>query len=493
MSATAQNTAKNAAPKTAITPTRAEDFPEWYQQVIKAADLAENAPVRGCMIIKPYGYAIWENIQRLLDDKIKDCGVQNAYFPLLIPIEYLSKEAEHIDGFAKECAVVTHHRLEKDAAGKLVPAPAAKLEAPFVIRPTSETIIGEAMAGWINSYRDLPYKLNQWCNVMRWELRPRIFLRTTEFLWQEGHNAFASAEEARADALHMLGVYREFMENSLALPVFAGEKTADERFPGAIATYTVEAMMQDGKALQAGTSHDLGQTFSKSANIKFQGRDGQEHFAHTTSWGVSTRSIGGLIMTHGDDDGVIMPPAVAPYPVVIIPFVKDEAGRGAVIAHCQKLAAQIKSLGIRVHVDVTEERSSNKMWKYIKSGVPLRVEVGDKEMAAGQVTVTPRDLGKDAKQTIGTDQFLAELPNTLMALQTRLLDRARKFRDTHVFDVKTVADIAEFYKADKMGLVRADAAILNDPALVAVRKEFSLSPRCLPFDTPGTVLIGRSY
>jgi prolyl-tRNA synthetase len=493
MSATAQNTAKNAAPKTAITPTRAEDFPEWYQQVIKAADLAENAPVRGCMIIKPYGYAIWENIQRLLDDKIKDCGVQNAYFPLLIPIEYLSKEAEHIDGFAKECAVVTHHRLEKDAAGKLVPAPAAKLEAPFVIRPTSETIIGEAMAGWINSYRDLPYKLNQWCNVMRWELRPRIFLRTTEFLWQEGHNAFASAEEARADALHMLGVYREFMENSLALPVFAGEKTADERFPGAIATYTVEAMMQDGKALQAGTSHDLGQTFSKSANIKFQGRDGQEHFAHTTSWGVSTRSIGGLIMTHGDDDGVIMPPAVAPYPVVIIPFVKDEAGRGAVIAHCQKLAAQIKSLGIRVHVDVTEERSSNKMWKYIKSGVPLRVEVGDKEMAAGQVTVTPRDLGKDAKQTIGTDQFLAELPKTLMALQTRLLDRARKFRDTHVFDVKTVADIAEFYKADKMGLVRADAAILNDPALVAVRKEFSLSPRCLPFDAPGTVLIGRSY
>lgn len=493
MSTTAQNTAKNATPKTAITPTRAEDFPEWYQQVIKAADLAENAPVRGCMIIKPYGYAIWENIQRLLDEKIKDCGVQNAYFPLLIPIEYLSKEAEHIDGFAKECAVVTHHRLEKDASGKLVPAPAAKLESPFVIRPTSETIIGEAMAGWINSYRDLPYKLNQWCNVMRWELRPRIFLRTTEFLWQEGHNAFASAEEARADALQMLQVYREFMENSLALPVFAGEKTADERFPGAIATYTVEAMMQDGKALQAGTSHDLGQTFAKSANIKFQGRDGQEHFAHTTSWGVSTRSIGGLIMTHGDDDGVMMPPAVAPYPVVIIPFIKDEAGRGAVIDHCQKLAAQIKSLGIRVHVDVTEERSSNKMWKYIKSGVPLRVEVGDKEMAAGQVTVTPRDLGKDAKQTITTDQFLAELPKTLAALQTRLLDRARKFRDAQVFDVKTVADIAEFYRADKMGLVRADAAMLNDPALVAVRKEFSLSPRCLPFDAPGTVLIGRSY
>jgi len=489
-----QPAAKAAAPKTAISPTRDEDFPLWYQEVIKQADMAENAPVRGCMIIKPYGYAVWENIQKHLDARIKDNDVQNAYFPLLIPIEYLSKEAEHIDGFAKECAVVTHHRLEKNADGKLVPAPSALLPEPFVIRPTSETIIGETLSGWIKSYRDLPYKLNQWCNVMRWELRPRIFLRTTEFLWQEGHNCFETADEARADSLKMLDVYREFMENCLALPVFAGEKTADERFPGAIATYTVEAMMQDGKALQAGTSHDLGQTFSKSANIKFQGRDGKEHFAHTTSWGVSTRTIGGLIMTHGDDDGVIMPPVVAPYPVVIVPFIRDDAGKSAVFEYCQKLAAQIKSAGFRVHLDLTEERSGNKIWKYVKSGVPLRVEVGEKEMAAGQVTHTRRDIGKDSKQTVPVAQFLAELPELLQSIQDGLLARATKFRDAHVFDVKSVAEIAEFYRAEKMGFVRADTAILNDPKFAEVRKEFSLSPRCMPFaDNGQKVLIARSY
>jgi prolyl-tRNA synthetase len=284
------------------------------------------------------------------------------------------------------------------------------------------------------------------------------------------------------------------MENCLALPVFSGEKTADERFPGAIATYTVEAMMQDGKALQAGTSHDLGQTFSKSANIKFQGRDGKEHFAHTTSWGVSTRSIGGLIMTHGDDDGVIMPPVVAPYPVVIVPFIRDDAGKSAVFEYCQKLAAQIKSAGFRVHLDLTEERSGNKIWKYVKSGVPLRVEVGDKEMAAGQVTHTRRDIGKDSKQTVPVAQFLAELPQLLQSIQDSLLARATKYRDAHVFDVKSVAEIAEFYRAEKMGFVRADTTILNDPKFAEARKEFSLSPRCMPFaDNGQKVLIARSY
>lgn len=491
MSSTA---AKAAAPKSAISPTRAEDFPQWYQAVIKEADMAENAPVRGCMIIKPYGYAVWENIQKHLDARIKDNDVQNAYFPLLIPIEYLSKEAEHIDGFAKECAVVTHHRLEKDASGKLVPAPSSKLEEPFVIRPTSETIIGETLSNWIKSYRDLPYKLNQWCNVMRWEMRPRIFLRTTEFLWQEGHNCFETAEQARSDSLKMLKVYKEFIENCMAIPVFDGEKTADERFPGAIATYTIEAMMQDGKALQAGTSHDLGQTFSKSAKIKFQGRDGKEHFAHTTSWGMSTRTIGGLIMTHGDDDGVIMPPMVAPYPVVIIPFIRDEAGAGAILEHCQKLAAQIKAMGIRAYVDASEERSGNKIWTAIKKGVPLRVEVGEKEMAAGQVTHTRRDIGKDSKKTVSSEEFLKTLPGVLQDIQTSLLKRATQFRDAHVFDVKSVGEIAEFFKADKIGLVRADVSILNDPKLAEVRKEYSLSPRCLPFADEGKkVLIGRSY
>ena len=497
MSSAAKSTpaAKPAsAVKSAITPTRGEDFPLWYQAAIKESDMAENAPVRGCMIIKPYGYAVWENIQRHLDARIKDNEVQNAYFPLLIPIEYLSKEAEHIDGFAKECAVVTHHRLEKDASGKLVPAPSSKLEEPYVIRPTSETIIGEALAGWVRSYRDLPYKLNQWCNVMRWEMRPRIFLRTSEFLWQEGHNCFENAEQSRADAFKMLNVYQEFIENCLAIPVFAGEKTADERFPGAIATYTIEAMMQDGKALQAGTSHDLGQTFSKSANIKYQGRDGKEHFAWTTSWGMSTRTIGGLIMVHGDDDGVIMPPMVAPYPVVIIPFIKDESGAAAIIEHCQKLAAQIKSAGIRVHVDASEERSGNKIWTSIKKGVPLRVEIGEKEMAAGQVTHTRRDLGKDSKTTVSADQFIAELPKILGAIQKNLLERARAFRDAHVFDVKTPGEVAEFFAADKMGFLRADTAILDDPKFAEIRRQYSLSPRCLPFADEGRkVLIGRSY
>ncbi|MEC7575826.1 MAG: aminoacyl--tRNA ligase-related protein, partial [Pseudomonadota bacterium] len=280
--------------RTAITPTREENFPEWYQQVIKSADMAENSPVRGCMIIKPYGYALWENMQQVFDGMIKKLDVKNAYFPLLIPLNFIAKEADHIDGFAKECAVVTHHRLEANDEGKLVPA--GELEEPYVIRPTSETIIGDSMARWVQSYRDLPMKLNQWCNVMRWEMRTRLFLRTSEFLWQEGHNCFATAEEARADALLMQETYREFVEDYLALPVITGEKTEDERFPGADATFTIEAMMQDGKALQAGTSHDLGQNFSKSSGIKFQAQDGSEQHAYTTSWGISTRLIGGMIM-----------------------------------------------------------------------------------------------------------------------------------------------------------------------------------------------------
>lgn len=276
--------------KTAITPTREENFPEWYQQVVRAADMAENSPVRGCMIIKPNGYALWENMQRIFDVMIKEEDVQNAYFPLLIPLSFMSREAEHVDGFAKECAVVTHHRLEQGEDG-LIPSPDAKLEEPYIIRPTSETIIGDSMSRWIQSYRDLPLKLNQWCNVMRWEMRTRLFLRTAEFLWQEGHNAFETAEQANEDARKMLDMYADFAEQYCAVPVIRGEKTADERFPGAVATYTMEAMMQDGKALQAATSHDLGQNFAKSIGIKFQGRNENEEFVHTTSWGLSTRMM----------------------------------------------------------------------------------------------------------------------------------------------------------------------------------------------------------
>ena len=295
----------------AISPTRAENFPEWYQQVVKAADLAENSDVRGCMVIKPWGYAIWENMQRALDGMFKATGHENAYFPLFIPMSFLEKEAEHVEGFAKECAVVTHHRLEPDGKGGLLPAPSAKLEEPLIVRPTSETIIGATFAQWVQSYRDLPILINQWANVVRWELRTRLFLRTTEFLWQEGHTVHANEAEAREETMRMLDVYADFAEHTMAMPVIKGEKTAGERFPGAVSTYSIEAMMQDRKALQAGTSHFLGQNFAKAQDIKFQDENGQEVFAWTTSWGVSTRLVGGLIMTHSDDDGLVLPPKLA--------------------------------------------------------------------------------------------------------------------------------------------------------------------------------------
>ncbi|MDP7399010.1 MAG: proline--tRNA ligase, partial [Lentisphaeria bacterium] len=301
-------------PKNAISPTRAEDYPEWYQQVIRAADLAEPSPVRGCMVIKPWGYSLWENIQRVLDRKFRDTGHRNAYFPLFIPKSFLEKEAEHVEGFAKECAVVTHHRLEKGPDGGLVPA--GELEEPLIVRPTSETIIGAMYAKWVQSYRDLPILINQWANVVRWEMRTRMFLRTSEFLWQEGHTAHATGAEAMEETSRMLDVYADFAENHMAMPVIKGEKTAAERFPGAVNTWSIEAMMQDRKALQAGTSHFLGQNFATASGIKYLNEHGREEFAWTTSWGVSTRLIGGLLMTHSDDDGLLLPPRLAPAHVV---------------------------------------------------------------------------------------------------------------------------------------------------------------------------------
>ncbi|HOM19190.1 MAG TPA: proline--tRNA ligase, partial [Thermoguttaceae bacterium] len=304
--------------QTAIRPTRQEDYPEWYQQVIRAADMAEPSDVRGCMVIKPWGYALWENIQRVLDRKFKETGHENAYFPLFIPLSFLQKEAEHVEGFAKECAVVTHHRLETGPDGKL--RPVGELEEPLVVRPTSETIIGATFSRWVQSYRDLPILINQWANVVRWEMRTRMFLRTTEFLWQEGHTVHATAEEAMAETRRMLDVYADFAEQYMAMPVIKGEKPAAERFPGAVATFSIEAIMQDRKALQAGTSHFLGQNFAKAQNIKFQDANGQEVYAWTTSWGVSTRLIGALIMTHSDDNGLVLPPRLAPVHVVILPI-----------------------------------------------------------------------------------------------------------------------------------------------------------------------------
>lgn len=481
-------------PKTAITPTRGEDFPEWYQQVIKAADMAENSPVRGCMIIKPYGFAVWENMQRIFDDMIKALGVQNAYFPLLIPLEFISREAKHVEGFAKECAVVTHHRLEANPDGEgLRPAPAAELEEPYVVRPTSETIIGDAMSRWIQSYRDLPLKLNQWCNVMRWEMRTRLFLRTSEFLWQEGHNVFASADEAREDALKMLNAYEEFAENALAIPVIKGEKTADERFPGADATYTIEAMMQDGKALQAGTSHDLGQNFSKSCDIKFQNRAGDEEYAYTTSWGISTRLVGAMIMTHADDDGMIMPPRVAPYHVVIIPIIRDDADADSIISCAGAFAEKLRAQGVRVKVDDSEERTPNKMWRAIKQGVPLRVEIGAREADEGTLTFIRRDLGKESKKTIAADEFINTVSGELDHMHDNLLERARSFRDGHITDVSSLDEIESFYKDGGTGFVRGDASLVEDKDYERLQKEYSLSARCLPFDKEGTVIIGKSY
>ncbi|NLB59698.1 MAG: proline--tRNA ligase, partial [Lentisphaerae bacterium] len=329
-------------PTTAIKPLRSEDYPEWYQQVIRAGDLAELSPVRGCMVIKPWGYSLWENIQRVLDGKFKATGHRNAYFPLFIPLSFLEKEAEHVEGFAKECAVVTHHRLEADAEGKLVPA--GPLEEPLVVRPTSETIIGAMFAKWVQSYRDLPLLINQWANIVRWEMRTRMFLRTTEFLWQEGHTAHASQEEARAETEQMLRVYADFAEDYLAMPVIMGEKTAAERFPGAVSTYSIEAMMQDRKALQAGTSHFLGQNFARAAAIKFLDAAGQEQYAWTTSWGVSSRLIGGLIMTHSDDDGLVLPPRLAPAQAVILPVLHRDTEQAEVLAYCERLAAELREL-----------------------------------------------------------------------------------------------------------------------------------------------------
>ena len=359
--------------KTALRITRAQNFAGWYQEVIKEADLAEHSGVRGCMVIKPWGWAIWEHIQARLDAMIKATGHRNCYFPIFIPIELLAKEASHVEGFAKEMAVVTHHRLVQ-RGGALVPD--APLESPLVVRPTSETIIGEAMARWVRSYRDLPLKLNQWGNVVRWELRPRLFLRTSEFLWQEGHTAHASEVEAMEETLTMLGVYRRLVEDDMRIPVISGEKTPGERFPGAVATHAIEAMMQDGKALQAGTSHFLGTNFAAAAGIRFQDRDGTEKLAYTTSWGVSTRLVGALIMTHADDDGLRLPPRVAPAHVVIVPILRDEASRHLVLDAADKLSAQLRSgtaggEALRVELDLRDDAPATKRWGWIKKGVPI--------------------------------------------------------------------------------------------------------------------------
>lgn len=493
MAEAAKDIKKNS--KTAITPTREGNFPEWYQNVIKAADMAENAPVRGCMIIKPYGFAVWENIQKHFDKMIKAEEVQNAYFPLLIPMSYIAKEADHIDGFAKECAVVTHHRLSKNEQGVLGPDKDSVLTEPMIIRPTSETIIGESMKNWVQSYRDLPLKLNQWCNVMRWEMRPRIFLRTTEFLWQEGHNAFATAEEADKDARRMLEVYRDFIENYLAVPVIPGSKTPDERFPGAIETYTVEAFMQDGKALQSATSHNLGQTFAHSSDIKYLASDGVLKHAWTTSWGMSTRTIGGLIMTHGDDDGMIMPPKIAPHQVVILPFIKDDADTAKILEFCEKVQKDLRARDISVQVDKSDARSSDKMWSAIKKGVPIRLEIGAREIEEGQLVFTRRDLGKDGKVKVSVAECAAKIADALDAMQNDLLAKARQRMEGMVKDAKSLKEVRDFFAAEQTGGMKLDYSLIrNSEEFEAIKKDFAVTTRCLPFADDGKkVVVAKAY
>ena len=472
-------------PKTAITPTRAENYPEWYQQVVKAADLAETSDVRGSMVIKPWGYALWENIQRRLDTRFKETGHENAYFPLFIPMSFLEKEAEHVEGFAKECAVVTHHRLEPDGEGGLRPAPSAKLEEPLIVRPTSETIIGATFARWVQSYRDLPILINQWANVVRWELRTRMFLRTAEFLWQEGHTVHATSEEAVEETRQMLDVYAEFAEGAMAMPVITGEKTAGERFPGAVATYSIEAMMQDRKALQAGTSHFLGQNFAKAQEIKFQSQAGELEYAWTTSWGVSTRLIGGLIMTHSDDDGLVLPPKLAPAHAVILPIYKTDEERAEVLAYCESLKSELQAEqydgeSVRVRIDDRDLRGGEKKWQWVKRGVPMRIEVGPRDVASDGAFVARRDVGGKGQGTPRAE-LVGGIAKTLVEIQQALFDRAKTSRDESSVVIDSLADFEAFFADDQPGGL-AYCHFTDGPEMEAKCKELKVTPRCVPLE-----------
>ncbi len=441
--------------KRALNVTREADFAAWYQAVISEADLAEESGVRGCMVIRPWGYGIWERIQRLLDDQIKATGHENCYFPLFIPLSYFEKEAEHVEGFAKEMAVVTHHRLIGDGKGGLVPDPSAKLEEPLVVRPTSETVIGAAFARWVQSWRDLPVLINQWANVVRWEMRTRMFLRTSEFLWQEGHTAHASAEEAREETLKILEMYRAFAEDCLALPVVAGEKPENERFPGAVATYSIEAMMQDGKALQAGTSHFLGTNFASAQNIRFQNAGGELELANTTSWGVSTRLIGGVIMVHGDDDGLRVPPRIAPWQIIIVPMLRDQPEDAAIIDYCKALQAELASqsaLGepVRALLDLKPAKAATKRWGWVKKGAPIIVEVGGRDVAGGNVSVVRRDRlyredGKLDSAIIARADFVAGAAATLADIQTNLHAEAGVRLRSNIVAANSFAEIEQHF------------------------------------------------
>lgn len=488
----------------ALSVTREADFAAWYQEVISEAEMAEESGVRGCMVIRPWGYGIWERIQKLMDARIKAAGVENCYFPLFIPLSYFAKEAEHVDGFAKEMAVVTHHRLIQDGKGGLIPDPEAKLEEPLIVRPTSETVIGQAMSRWIQSWRDLPLLTNQWANVVRWEMRTRMFLRTSEFLWQEGHTAHADKVDAMAETLRALEMYRQVAEDDLAIPVVTGEKPENERFPGAVATYSIEAMMQDGKALQAGTSHYLGTGFAEAANIRYQDREGGQALCHTTSWGVSTRMIGGLIMVHGDDDGLRVPPKVAPHQIVILPMLREDDGDAALLDYCEELRRELaaqSALGepIRVLLDKRAGKATQKRWGWVKKGVPLILEIGGRDAAGGQVSVVRRDrLWKpDGKVNFigqSREEFLGNSVTELEDIQRSLHAEATARRDAQIHrGITDLAGLETFFAESKRypGWVELAWSRPSGDALEAVvarLKALKLTIRNTPLD--GTPVSG---
>lgn len=507
--------------KHALNVTRTQNFASWYQEVISEGDLAEESGVRGCMVIRPWGYGIWERIQKLMDAEIKAAGVDNCYFPLFIPLSFFEKEADHVDGFAKEMAVVTHHRLVGDGKGKLIPDPESKLEEPLVVRPTSETVIGAAMSRWVQSWRDLPLMVNQWANVVRWEMRTRMFLRTSEFLWQEGHTAHVDREDALKETMRALEMYRAFAEGPLAMPVVAGEKPENERFPGAVATYSIEAMMQDGKALQAGTSHYLGTGFAESSGIRYQDKEGSQQYAHTTSWGVSTRLIGGVIMTHGDDDGLRCPPQIAPHQIIIIPMLRDNDDDEAVLEYCRTLRTELLALSafgepLRVLLDTKATKASNKRWSWVKKGAPIIVEVGPRDVSEGKAAVLRRDRlykddGKLATGFTPRAEFVSGAVAMIEDIQATLYAEAKARMDANIR--RDVTDLASHFAGDEAGFAgwvevqwaRPTGAALDK--IVEQLKALKLTMRNSPLEAAAVdgacfftgepaverILIGRTY
>lgn len=460
--------------------SRSEDYSQWYNDLVIKADLAEYSAVRGCMVIKPYGYAIWERMQSILDGMFKDTGHSNAYFPLFIPKSFFSKEASHVEGFAKECAVVTHYRLKNDGDGNIIVDEAAKLEEELIVRPTSETIIWNTYRGWIESYRDLPILVNQWANVVRWEMRTRLFLRTAEFLWQEGHTAHATKEEAIEEAELMLNVYADFVEGTLAVPVVKGRKTESERFAGALDTYCIEALMQDGKALQAGTSHFLGQNFAKAFDVKFTTKEGKLDHVWATSWGVSTRLMGALIMSHSDDAGLVLPPKLAPIQVVIVPIYRSEEEKSNIDAYVDELIQGFKEKGIRYKYDDRDtHRPGFKFAEWELKGVPLRLAIGARDMQNGTAELARRDT--QTKESVRQEGLIERIDDLLVEIQDNIFDKALSFRDDHVTEVSSYDEFKEVLES-KTGFISChwDGTAETEKM---VKEETKATIRCIPLDS----------